>query len=223
MTDNNESTYQEQLNESRKIWNAEATSFDNEPDHGLRDPVVRAAWTKLLQESLPTHKTSVLDIGCGTGSLSLVLAELGWKLTGIDLSPDMIAHAQAKATAAGHVIQFQVMDAAFPQLPSHQFDVVLCRHILWALPDIDKVLSRWINLLKPGGRLLMVEGYWFTGAGLHSQEIVDALPDSLSNISVQNLSDQPELWGREIDDERYAITADIPFSYKSSKCCSTHC
>jgi 2-polyprenyl-3-methyl-5-hydroxy-6-metoxy-1,4-benzoquinol methylase len=210
MSDNTDSTYKAQLNETREVWNAEAASFDNEPDHGLRDPLVRAAWAKLLKDALPPNKASVLDIGCGTGSLSLVLAELGWQVTGIDLSPDMIARAQGKATAAGHDIQFQVMDAAFPQLDSQQFDVVLCRHILWALPEIDKVLRRWVNLLKPGGRLMLIEGYWFTGAGLHSKQIVDALPDSLANISVQNLSDQPELWGREIDDERYVITADLP-------------
>jgi 2-polyprenyl-3-methyl-5-hydroxy-6-metoxy-1,4-benzoquinol methylase len=96
LSDNTDPSYEVQLNEARDIWNAEAASFDNEPDHGLRDPVVRAAWRKLLQESLPTHKTSVLDIGCGTGSLSLVLAELGFDVTSIDLSSDMIAHAQAK-------------------------------------------------------------------------------------------------------------------------------
>jgi ubiquinone/menaquinone biosynthesis C-methylase UbiE len=102
------------------------------------------------------------------------------------------------------------MDAAFPQLPSQHFDVVLGRHILWALPDIDQVLRRWVNLLKPGGRLVLIEGYWFTGAGLHSRLIVEALPPSVATISVQNLSDQPELWGSKISDERYAITADLP-------------
>ena len=207
MSENNADNYDQQLEESRQIWNTEASSFDSQPDHGLQDPIVLAAWTKLLKAHLPSGKVSVLDIGCGTGSLSVVIAGLGHDVTGIDFSPEMIAHAQAKAKAAQHSIQFQVMDAAFPEFPDQQFEVIICRHLLWALPDIDHVLERWVRLLKAQGRLLLIEGYWFTKAGLHVQEILDALPASLTDISVQNLSDQPEFWGKVVDDERYLISA----------------
>jgi 2-polyprenyl-3-methyl-5-hydroxy-6-metoxy-1,4-benzoquinol methylase len=202
--------YEQQLDESRKVWDTEASAFDNEPDHGLHNPLVLAAWTKLLRTSLPPGKTAVLDIGCGTGSLSIVLAGLGYEVTGIDLSPNMIALAQEKAQAAQHPIKFHVMDAGFPQLTPHQFDAIVCRHLLWTLPEPDQVLQRWVRLLKPGGRLLLIEGYWHTGAGLHAHEIIDALPASLSDISVQNLSDQADLWQGKVDDERYVITARLP-------------
>jgi 2-polyprenyl-3-methyl-5-hydroxy-6-metoxy-1,4-benzoquinol methylase len=208
--DNNLSKRQQELDESRQIWNAEAASFDNEPDHGLRDPLVLAAWTRLLKTSLPSGKTEVLDIGCGTGSLSLVLTGLGYTVTGIDLSPDMIACAEAKAQAANHSVTFHVMDAAFPQLAPQQFDAIVCRHLLWTLPDIDQVLQRWLKLLRPGGRLLLIEGFWHTNVGLHAQQILDAMPTSMVDVSVQPLSDQADLWGHVVDDERYAITADVP-------------
>ncbi len=201
--------YQRQLDESRQVWNAEARVFDEQPDHGLRDPGILAAWTKLLREALPTNLAEVLDIGCGTGSLSVVLAGFGCKVTGVDFSPEMIARAEAKANAARQSITFQVMDAAFPQHPAQQFDVVICRHLLWALPEPDQVLQRWVRLLKPRGRILLVEGFWHTGAGLHSEQIVDVLPASLVNISVQNLSEQADLWGGQVKDERYLIKADL--------------
>lgn len=207
MTDNDPSDYDQHIDESRQIWNAEAAVFDNEPDHGLHDPHILTAWTKLLQTHLPSGKTQVLDIGCGTGSLSVVLAGLGYDVTGIDFAPEMIARAQQKAGTSGYPITFHVMDAAFPQLEPHQFDVIVCRHLLWALPQPDQVLRRWVDLLKPDGRLLLIEGYWFTNAGLHAPQIVDALPSSLTDISVHNLSDQPALWGRAVGDERYVITA----------------
>jgi len=70
------------------------------------------------------------DNGCGTGSLSLVLAGLGCKITGIDFSPETISQAEAKARASGYAITFHVMDAVFPQLPPQQFDIVVCRHLL---------------------------------------------------------------------------------------------
>jgi SAM-dependent methyltransferase len=138
-----------------------------------------------------------------------VLAELGHAVTGIDLSPAMISLAEAKAAAAGYPIAFQIMDAAFPQFPLQLFDVLVCRHLLWALPEPAQVLRRWIALLKPGGRLVLVEGYWKTDAGLHAHEIVAALPPTLINVAIQDLSDQPDLWGGAVSDERYAISADL--------------
>ena len=209
MSENRPTEHEQHLHESREIWNSAAEAFDNEPDHGLRNPVTRAAWAALLSESLPSDKTKILDIGCGTGSLSLVLAEFGHEVTGIDLSPEMIALAESKAQAASQPITFHVMDAAFPQLAPQQFDAILCRHLLWTLPEIDQVLQRWIRLLKPGGRLVLVEGYWHTKAGLHAQQILEALPESVTVRSVQALSDQADLWGHAVEDERYLIIADL--------------
>lgn len=198
-------THQQNLNDTRQEWDAQAATFDDAPDHGLRDPVIRTAWMTLLKDVLPSGKT-MLDIGCGTGSLSLVLAELGCTVTGIDLSPKMIALAQEKAKTANQPIQFHVMDAAFPDFPQ-QFDGIICRHLLWMLPTPSAVLTRWIKLLKPGGRLLLIEGFWHTGAGMHSAQIIEALPDSLTNVTVRSLSDQPGLWGGEVKDERYLVQA----------------
>lgn len=204
---------QQELEQSRRAWNAEAASFDEAPDHGLRDPNILNAWTNLLKRNLPSRENAAvnraLDVGCGTGSLSLVLAGFGYEVTGIDFSPEMIALAKTKADAALQTIDFHVMDAAFPQFPSQQFDVIVCRHLLWTLPEPPQVLQRWADLLKPGGRLIMIEGFWHTGVGLHAQQILDMLPDSLMNIVVEDLIDQPELWGQPMNDERYLIRADL--------------
>src|SRR5687768_8968063 len=149
MSKYNSGNYEKRLQESQQYWDDLASTFDNEPDHGLRDAVIRETWTEFLKAWLPPTNVTVLDIGCGTGSLSIVLAELGHKVTGIDLSPPMIAHAQAKAATHGFQIEFRVMEAAFPQLSSQQFAVIMCRHLLWALPEPEQVLQRWMEFLKP--------------------------------------------------------------------------
>ncbi len=198
-----------QLHETRQYWDSQAAVFDGEADHGLHDPLVLEAWTKLLKTWLPLPQAKVLDIGCGTGSLSVVLASLGHQVTGIDLSPAMLSRAREKAAAAELRISFHIMDASNPQFGEQRFDGIVCRHLLWALPNPAAALRHWVNLLESGGRLLLIEGYWRTGGGLHAKEVVAVLPTTLTNLSVHNLSPQPNYWGKEVDDERYAIMAEL--------------
>jgi SAM-dependent methyltransferase len=62
--------------------------------------VYGARLTRLLRERGIAPPASILDAGCGTGSLALMLADLGYRVTGVDLSPEMIARAKAKDAAA---------------------------------------------------------------------------------------------------------------------------
>lgn len=208
MDQNDPSDHEKQLQAARQYWDNAASFFDEEPDHGLRDVQVRQAWIELLKKWLPNRKAVILDAGCGTGSLSSLMAELGHAVTGIDLSPAMIDKAKAKAIAMGFSLDFQVMDAAVPQFPSRTFDAMVCRHLLWALPEPARVMERWSELLKPGGRLILIEGYWHTGGGLHAGQVVTALPASATLITVEALSSQPQLWGGPVSDERFAVIAD---------------
>lgn len=197
-----EATY---LTNARTTWDQAAAAFDAEPDHGLRDPAVKAAWRQLLAQWLPPTPGRVLDVGCGTGSLSLLAAELGHIVTGIDCSPAMIDLAQAKATAHDLPIVFQIMDAARPTLAAAPFAAVMCRHLLWTLPEPAAVLERWKKLLAASGRMLLIEGFWLTGAGLKMTEIISLLPNELAVIETINLSPLSALWGKPVTDERYAI------------------
>jgi SAM-dependent methyltransferase len=196
--------------QSPGYWDGLADSFDDEPDHGLRDPMTRAAWTELLVDWLPPGRLSILDVGCGTGSLSLLIAGLGHQVTGIDWSPSMIVQAEAKAKELNASAGFRVEDAADPRPAPTPYDMILCRHVLWAMPKQAEVLRRWAGLLAPGGRILLIEGYWHTGGGLHAEEIVAALPPALTNVEVIDLSGKPLLWGAEVIDERYMVTAQLP-------------
>jgi ubiquinone/menaquinone biosynthesis C-methylase UbiE len=198
------------VDQARPIWDEAAARFDDEPDHGLRDPGVRRAWVDLLREHLPAAPGAVLDAGCGTGSLSVALAELGHQVTGIDLSPAMLTLAKKKAAASGVSIRYALMDAAAPRLALGRYHAIVCRHLLWALPEPGAVLQRWARLLKPGGRLVLIEGFWHTGSGMRAQEIASALPASLALRTVQDLSGQKALWGGPVSDERYLIAAERP-------------
>lgn len=161
---------------ARAVWDAAAGAFDEDPAHGLHDPQVRQAWANLMAETLGPAPLRVADLGCGTGSLSLLLHELGHEVTGLDVSPRMLERARQKA---GPAIRFVEGDAAWPDLPAGAFDVVLCRHVLWTLPDPGAALDRWAELLASGGTFCLIEGVWHTGAGLSADQVRAALPPTL--------------------------------------------
>jgi ubiquinone/menaquinone biosynthesis C-methylase UbiE len=187
-------------------WDAAASDFDTEPDHGLLDAEVRGAWRALLLPLLPPGPARVADLGCGTGTVSVLLAEAGYDVTGLDFSAAMVSAAQAKAAGAGVEARFVVGDASDPQLDAGGFDVVLSRHVLWALPEPDLALDRWITLLAPGGRLVLVEGRWSTGAGLASEQVMSIVRRVREEADLRMLDDA-RLWGREITDERYLVVS----------------
>ncbi|MFJ9375561.1 class I SAM-dependent methyltransferase [Streptomyces sp. NPDC101455] len=188
-------------------WDAEAATFDEEPDHGLRDPEIRRAWADRLHGWLPDRAADILDLGCGTGSLSLLAAEQGHHVTGVDLSPAMVDLARAKL--AGRDAAFLIGDAAAPPVGEQRFDVVLVRHVLWTLPDPARVLRHWRGLLRPGGRLVLIEGRWGTVSpvGIPADRLTELLAPLAGYVHVERLSDDLQLWGKGVDDERYAVVA----------------
>ncbi|MER6629750.1 class I SAM-dependent methyltransferase [Streptomyces sp. NPDC000987] len=193
-------------------WDARAAAFDEEPDHGLRDPGVRRALAGRLTGRLPGRACDVLDLGCGTGSLSLLAAEQGHRVTGVDRSPAMVAFARAKAAGqAGRDVVFLVGDAALPPVGERRFDVVLVRHVLWALPDPGRALRHWRRLLRPGGRFVLVEGVWGTAGpvGIPADRLTALLSPLAGEVRVERLSGDAPLWGKEVHDERYAVVARV--------------
>jgi SAM-dependent methyltransferase len=155
---------------------------------------------------LPAAPARIADVGCGTGSLAVLLGEAGYRVSGIDLAPGMVQRARAKGVAAGVDADFEVADAMAPPWPKHTFDVVLARHVVWALSDAALGLERWIDLLKPNGCLVLVEGRWWTGEGLTSQEMLELVQARNRDADVRPL-DEPVYWGGSISDERYLLVS----------------
>lgn len=193
--------------EVERFWDSQASRFDEEPDHGLRDPEVRACWRDLLLAVLPPAPARVADLGCGTGSVAVLLAGEGYDVHGVDLSGAMVAAARAKAADSGVTARFQQGDAAGPPWEPSSFDVVFARHVLWALPDPEAVVGRWAGLLRPGGRLVLVEGLWYTGGGLSAARCRELVAAHRGAVRVRPLDD-PRLWGRAVTDERYLLVSE---------------
>lgn len=187
---------------SHETWDREAEEFDDEPDHGLRDPEVRLAWRKLLLGVLPAAPARVADLGCGTGTLSRLLVDEGYSLNGVDFSPEMVRRARAKVPEG----IFDVADASAPPLATGAYDVVLSRHVLWAMPDPESAMRAWVDLLAPDGVLVLIEGNWATGAGLTATE-AERIVRTVRTAPVIRHLPEPVYWGKEIHDERYLLVS----------------
>ena len=159
----------------RDWWNADAEVYDNAPSHAASDPVEAAAWRAALEDSLPPAPASVLDVGAGTGAMSLLAAELGHDVTALDLAPAMLDQARAKAEARGLSLRFVVGRADEP--PDGPFDAVMERHVLWTSPNPVETLAAWRAAVRPGGRLTLFEGIW--GRGDAVQRVRDGVAEVL--------------------------------------------
>jgi SAM-dependent methyltransferase len=99
----------------------------------------------------------VLDVGAGTGFLSLLLAAQGYQVTAADFSAGMLARLKAKAADQGLAIRIAEADALHP--PEGPFNAVVERHLVWTLPDPGAALAAW-HAVAPDGRLVLIEGTW---------------------------------------------------------------
>lgn len=119
-----------------------------------------AAWAKYIDKMIKAHSdidvSLVLDLCCGTGTMTLELDKLGYDMTGVDLSPDMLDIARQKAMDAGRAdnILFLCQDMCEFELYGTVQAVVSCLDSLNHLDsacDLQKVFSLVHNYLEPGG------------------------------------------------------------------------
>ncbi len=188
----------------REWWDRDADTYDSAKSHAISDPLEAAAWRRALREALPDPGARVLDVGAGTGALSLLAAELGYRVTALDLSEGMLTVARRKAVERGLDLEFVVGSGTEP--PEGPFDAVMERHVLWTMPDPDGALRAWREVVAPGGRLVLLEGVW--GQTQLAQRAKDLVAEALR-------------WAMRIPDDHHApypeeVLRELPLARSSS-------
>lgn len=146
----------------RSYWDADAATYDRSANHHPRSRTELAAWAGALRRLLPAPPARVLDVGAGTGFLSLALARQGFEVSALDIAPEMLAQLREKAAREELEIRTLEGDASSP--PAEHFDAVVERHVLWTLPDPALALEAW-HEAAPSGRLVLLESEWGNAAG----------------------------------------------------------
>jgi ubiquinone/menaquinone biosynthesis C-methylase UbiE len=139
----------------KQNWDERSSTFDLSPGHVIGSKEEKEAWISLFQDKFGKGIQKILDIGAGTGFLSLILTEMGYDVVGVDFSEEMLERAKKKAADQGLKlkVEFKLDDAEALSFKSESFDAVVNRAVLWTLPNPKGALSEWKRVLKPGGKL----------------------------------------------------------------------
>ena len=171
------------MNEAKSViksyWDQRSSSFDLSPGHMLSSKKEEDAWKALFLEKIgrPAARR-VLDVGVGTGFLSIMLAEMGYSVVGIDLSEEMLKKAGKKVDERGLKVLLKTGDAEYLPFEDSSFDAVVNRAVLWTLPNPEKAIEEWKRVLKPGGTLC------FFLHGPHSHGFSRRLTKQFSNLII---------------------------------------
>lgn len=145
--------------EIKAYWSARAATFDEQPGHEIFSEEERQAWRRLFMRHLGTGDgRKALDLASGTGVVSHLLDGLGFTVTGMDWADPMLALARAKAKRNARPIRFVMGDAENTMEPDETYDVITNRHLVWTLVDPKAAFVEWHRVLKPGGKVLVVDG-----------------------------------------------------------------
>lgn len=154
----------------RRTWSRRAEAWDESVIPGLEKIAA-----SVLDNAGPVGGLRVVDLGCGSGRLSLPLAEKGATVTAVDFSADMLRLLRRRAEGQGltniHTVlaPLQALD-----LPSGSTDVIVTNYALHHLRHPEKVdlLGRAACWLRPGGRLVVGDMMFAIGGGAADRRII---------------------------------------------------
>jgi ubiquinone/menaquinone biosynthesis C-methylase UbiE len=135
----------------QRYWNRHAHTYDREM--AVLDRVLFRDTRRWICAQATGQ---VLEVAIGTG-LNIGLYPPGITLTGVDLSPGMLAIARHRAHELGRTVELQCRDAEALAFPDASFDTVVCTFSLCAIPDHHQALTEMVRVLRPGGLLLLAD------------------------------------------------------------------
>ena len=149
----------------------------------------------------------VLEVGTGPGFFAIILCEMGYNVTAVDLTPAMLQEARKNAGAYAGKILFSKMNAEALTFADNSFDAVISRNLTWNLPHPGKAYAEWFRVLKQGGLLLNFDANWYAylfEKAAHAAYLQDRANSAARGIEDQNVG--------EIFDVMEGIARRLPLS-----------
>jgi 2-polyprenyl-3-methyl-5-hydroxy-6-metoxy-1,4-benzoquinol methylase len=154
----------------RRIWSRRVASWDQ---HGSAN--LGAVTSAVVGVAAAHEGAAVLDLGCGTGQVSIPLALTGARVLGVDVSPAMASRLKAEARRRGiHSLTVMASPIEELDLPKASFDLVVSSYALHHLRDPDKarLISAAHGWLRPGGQIVIADMMLGRGATARDRAII---------------------------------------------------
>ena len=152
---------------NRAYWNRRAESYAqinyaqlhgshaHSWEHALLDP---------LHDVLGTgdpEDMHILDIGCGPGIFTVLLANEGFRVTAADYTPAMLEQVRTATRHRRSLVNVVHADAEDLPFPDATFDAVVARNLTWNLPHPERAYAEWTRVLVPGGVIVNFDANWY--------------------------------------------------------------
>ena len=151
------------LQEIQTYWTNRAEGY-SQVNQGELHSEQKYKWQQTLLQYIPfkaNKNIKILDIGTGPGFFAIILAQLGFDITAIDYTEQMLLEAKQNAGKLSEQIDFQQMDAQNLNFPDKKFDVIVTRNLTWNLENPQQAYSEWYRVLKKDGVLLNFDANWY--------------------------------------------------------------
>ncbi len=153
--------------ENIAYWSKRAPGYSDVNQQELASDQ-KTVWSQVLFQQIMKHypgkqpkDLKVLDIGTGPGFFAIILTKMGFSVTAVDYTENMLKEAYRNAGELAEAISFYKMDAMALDFPDDTFDVIVSRNLTWNLPDPEEAYRQWTRVLKPGGLLLNFDANWY--------------------------------------------------------------
>jgi SAM-dependent methyltransferase len=205
--------------ENRAYWTQRAPSY-SEVNREELSTDRREAWKQVLVECIAARfpnrepdEIHVLEVGTGPGFFAILLAEAGYRVTAIDLTPSMLDEARRNAGKLCDCIDFREMNAQSLVFDEASFDVILSRNVTWNLPDPALAYAEWVRVLKPGGLLMTFDANWYAylsddeARAAYERDRKNSIEEGLADYNVGDNFDRMEQLARLLPMTRFSRPA----------------
>ena len=145
------------LNQIGQYWNTRAQGYSNTINEQFEGEIYEY-FNGYLRKCAPEGENiKCVDMGCGPGYFSILLAKMGYEVTAFDYSEGMLEKARENFAAKGVNPKTVQGDVQNPPFEDESVDYIVSRNLIWNLEQPEQAYKEWIRILKPGGRILIFD------------------------------------------------------------------
>ena len=169
----------------------------------------RLEWRSMLEWLDPKEGERILDVACGSGVLSLKIAEKGCEVHGVDISEDAINSAKRLSERKKIVCEFEVGSAEDLPYPDEYFDKIVCSSSVEHFGDDIKALKEMCRVLKPNGSVVLTTDSFTYPISDGVKEMHRTIAHVVNYYTAEKLKARFEIAGFEMNRSKYLLNSRI--------------